>query len=417
MSSLKNQIMLTKYQTKVLEILANKIESSKTYAGTNLTKQSFYCKPSEILIDYYSDYADLEEIEKLNSDMNELKKLGIIKLTCKNNEIIKIKGIFEEYNAYCKLLGRKEKKEELEDYRRLFMDYLGLTPTLDNYCKKQLEMLDQNRKTSAMIGIEELKKLLECIKYIETNDNEIMERELSIELFSDSKTFENSYRGRVCTIMKNYGNYEAVLVGETEAKMINNLILSANCIVHNPTYIYFKGNGTLYYKDGISIALSNCHTIAVNSQDIPNILKISLDTEYVMTVENLTSFNRVYSDNVFFVYLSGYNNNAKARFLKQLNKDNAIKKWFHFGDIDPDGFCILEHLKNSSGIELHPYNMGVDELIKYSRYSKDLEKQDAVKAGSLLSQNKYSEVLEYLINNKCKLEQEIISWKESTIII
>ena len=136
----------------------------------------------------------------------------------------------------------------------------------------------------------------------------------------------------------------------------------------------------------------------------------------VMTVENLTSFNRVYSKDTFLVYLSGYNNTAKSNFLKQIAKTNVVKKWLHFGDIDPDGFYILEHLKESTGLDIQPYKMGVSEFSKYTAYTKELEKQDIVKARSLLMETKYQDELTYMLDNNCKLEQEIISWKESEII-
>lgn len=416
MSSLIMQLKLTEYQRLVLERLSDKIESSKTYAGTNLVNQSFSCKPEDVFKEYHSDYADFNDVMRFDTEMKELDKLGLVKLEYDRSEIKTIYGEFDCYGRYCELLSRKEKKEEANEYRRILQGYLGITRTLENYCKEQIERLNDNKKISTYKSVERLKKLLDCIKFIETNHEEIMERELSIILFSDSKAFEKNYRSSACTIMKNYGDYSELIKDETDTKIINKIILAANNVVDNPTYIYIKGNGTICYGDGVSVTLSIEHPLAINSRDIRNIDKLQIHMKNVMTVENLTSFNRVYSKDTFLVYLSGYNNTAKSNFLKQIAKTNDVKKWLHFGDIDPDGFYILEHLKESTGLDIQPYKMGVSEFSKYTAYIKELEKQDIVKAHSLLRETKYQDELTYMLDKNCKLEQEIISWKESEII-
>lgn len=417
MNLLKNSFKPTSYQKKILEILVRKIESSKTYSGSNKVNQSFVCTPADVYNEYYSDYADIDIIETINTEISELMKYSLIEIKYSGKEIEKIIGIFEKYNDYCKLIGIKGKREEANAYRQLLIKYKGLTNTLDNYCEKQMSILDSKRVVTGRLTLPELKWILECIRYIETNTDEIMERELSIELFSDSKVFNEHYKDKVCTIMKNFGNYADTISDETDKKIINSLILSKNSIVSNPTYIYFKGDGEIVYNDGSMVCFSKKHPFAISSRDIPNISHISTSMLKVMTIENLTSFNRVNSDDTFLIFLSGYNNRAKSDFLKKIAKYNSVERWLHFGDIDSDGFYILEHLRESSGLDIDPYKMSIEELKKYSRYVKPLEKQDKVKAASLISNNKYSDIMDYMLENNCKLEQEIISWKDPDIVI
>ena len=132
-----------------------------------------------------------------------------------------------------------------------------------------------------------------------------------------------------------------------------------------------------------------------------------------MTVENLTSFNRVQGEDTLFVYLSGYNDSPKTRFLRKLREDNPGKTWLHFGDIDPDGFYILSNLRRKTGIEFAPFLMGTEELETYRGYCKPLEPNDVAKARSLIAAGEYPGVMEYLLAHNCKLEQEIISWKRA----
>ena len=129
-----------------------------------------------------------------------------------------------------------------------------------------------------------------------------------------------------------------------------------------------------------------------------------------MTVENLTSYNRMNDNKSTFVYLSGYNNTAKQRFLKKIAEYNSGVSWFHYGVIDPDGYFILKNLVEKTGITFVPLYMDLKELKNYRQYCKPLEKNDIVEVHSLLKVHFYDEVMEFMLANNCKLEQEIIGW-------
>ena len=75
------------------------------------------------------------------------------------------------------------------------------------------------------------------------------------------------------------------------------------------------------------------------------------------------------------------------------------------------GVYILEDLRSKTGINFLPFRMGITELEKYKEYAKCLEENDRRKSESLL-QSGYSDIIKYMLDNNCKLEQEIISRKE-----
>ena len=54
--------------------------------------------------------------------------------------------------------------------------------------------------------------------------------------------------------------------------------------------------------------------------------------------------------------------------------------------------------------------MDVENLKKYQDYAKSFESNDTKKAESLIAAGKYFDIATYMLNNKVKLEQEIISW-------
>ena len=194
---------------------------------------------------------------------------------------------------------------------------------------------------------------------------------------------------------------------EREQKKV---ILQEFQIYANPSYIYLKGKIEIQLKDGQRIRIEDA-PIALSSELIQKMEAIRVKADKVVTVENLTSFHRLKDENCAYLFLAGYHNSVKQAFLKRVYKENPEKQWFHFGDLDPDGFYILKHLRKGTGIDFVPLHMGVSELETYSGYGRELSEPDKVKARNLLQQGYYAEIMQYMLEHDCKLEQEIISYE------
>ena len=174
----------------------------------------------------------------------------------------------------------------------------------------------------------------------------------------------------------------------------------------------FNGKGELLFQNGTRLDLKAGVPVAVRSDRLADIVKIRVYADTILTIENLTSYNRLQTD-AFQLYLAGYHNHARQEFLMRIQEQNpAILRWLHFGDIDPDGFCILENLRSRTGIDFQSYCMDIAWLKKYHAYTKRLNQNDKVKAQNLIQSGRYVEVLRYMLEKDEKLEQEIISWKE-----
>ena len=94
-----------------------------------------------------------------------------------------------------------------------------------------------------------------------------------------------------------------------------------------------------------------------------------------------------------------------------MNLYNPQVNYYHFGDIDVGGYLIHKHLSNSTGISFGLFKMGVEEL-KDSRYQscfQELSQNDQLRAQSLLEEDLYKNQIQFLLKEKIKLEQEIIS--------
>lgn len=224
--------------------------------------------------------------------------------------------------------------------------------------------------------------------YIDTNEEETYERNFSNKVFNDSKRLEQ-------------------LKGQIFNYFENDNILIEKGIIKNPTYLYIKGEGELIINNQL-IDLSLIETsIGLPSTIISN-LEFS-NIKKVYSVENLTTFN-YFEEEGLILYLGGFSNHHKIELLNKLKKHTT--DFYHFGDIDYGGFSILNHLITNVNINIKAYNMSMQEVFKYKdRLIRITEDSYIDKLKTLLGKNNlkpYYDVINYLIANKVKLEQESI---------
>lgn len=410
-----SSITINDTQKLILNELLKKFYNSKTFKGSNKVRQSFFIKPSEVFPEYDDDFADVSRISDFESYVNELENKSLVKVERKGRVILRIYAVSENIPQYHKLTGTTDRYSELKRYESILKSFLGRAPVLDKICSEQLERISDYKLPDIVKdkNEEKLERLLKCIDFILKNYEEILERELSIELFGDSKLFETEFKAKVCSLLKRY--CEPDVFSEEDDKTAPERILSRYMVVKNPTYFYFKGNGRIEFNDGKILEISCQRPVAMRSDSISDIYSVDIACQTVMTVENLTSFNRICSDKMFCLFLSGYNNSCKTDFLKKIYMDNPQKEWLHFGDIDPDGFLILHNLRTKTKIDFKPCHMSSDELVLYKNYCKQLERNDIVKANKMLELCCYADMAQFMLDNNCKLEQEIISWKNKQL--
>lgn len=413
----ENADRLTSMQKKILSRLIDKYEQSKTYAGENKVNQSFSVTPAEIYPEYESNYEPVDNIHRFEDQMRQLSEAGLIQIESKRESIHKLVLIsdYESISEIYKKLKRTPRNDIVRKQKQFFSSRIGLTGAADSFCREQLKRIEAGKKIQYPLS--DADAILRLLSRITDNKEDILERELSIEVLGDSKTFEKSYRARVCKILDKFNVTQQTWIPEDLSGREREMaILEEYSVYANPSYIYMKGNGSITFCDGTRYLLHPDLPFAFSSKSISKVSRFEIEDHDFMTVENLTSFNRISRDDTFFLYLSGYHNTAKQHLLLKIAEDNQkpgkAMNFYHFGDIDPDGFLILKHLKRETNIDFLPYRMGTEELAKYEKYSKPLEKNDVTKAENMLRTGIYPAEMKYMLKYGRKLEQEIISWME-----
>ena len=70
----------TAIQSKVLEVLLDKYENSKTYKGENLVQQSFAITPTILMPEYDSDFVGVDKLCNFEAELEELASQGLVSL-------------------------------------------------------------------------------------------------------------------------------------------------------------------------------------------------------------------------------------------------------------------------------------------------------------------------------------------------
>lgn len=403
---------LTSNQRKALNSLLDKYERSKTYDGTNRVIQNFTIDPAAIWEEYTSDFTDVGMIKDFEADMEYLEKQGFLTIKRKGGEINRLIACNERISEYYDIVERKPKKDAVQEQMDFYRTWIkNGKPLIVSYCREQLERISSGKKPAYTMDI--ANPILKLLNYLLDNKEELLERELSLIVLSDSKVFEAKYRTKICKLLCRYMNFADKLEGIDNDREREKVILEEFSIYTNPAYIYLKGMVNMELKNGEHLKIGR-YPIALSSELIKEIASITVENRRIVTVENLTSFHRVNAPENTYIYLAGYHNTEKQLLLKRIAEENPGREWLHFGDIDPDGFYILEHLKRGTGIDIAPVFMGTEQLDTYKKYCKTLNENDLVKANNLIRKGRYVNTLQYMLEHNCKLEQEIVGFQIPT---
>lgn len=391
---------MRKHETTILNALLDQYERSKSFVGKNVQNQSFSKRITD-LFPGYDDEANFELFSDVNAQVALLEKEGLITVKRKrrgkiDTEIISsvtlvVDRLDQCYNA----LGRQPKMDRNAAIKILLNEYRDRTPLLHDFCEEQFMRLDENKKVQYSDDLEKLEKILKVLAEIENIEEETFIRNFSIRVLGDSKAFEH-IKTAVVSLLCEYGDYPD-----------KECVLQDLNIVNNPGYVYVKGNGTIIIS-GQTIDFGRIDgDFGLSSAVLDDIEKVEISASKVITIENLTTFNSYVDKDAFVIYLGGYHNSIRRNMIRKVYEDNPEKKYYHYGDIDAGGFYILQDLRRKTGIPFVPLNMDIGTIKKYKDYAKKLTENDRSRLKNLLG-GEFDEVINYMLENDCKLEQEAV---------
>lgn len=387
---------MNNYDKKILGQLLDKYESSKSFINRNIVKQSFSVETAKLFPEY-EDESEYDVYISINESIERLYSNGFIKYDKKKNGVVtKITLECNAIEACYEYLKREPKKDIYSRLRAMLIDYKDKNDVLSRYCAEQLHRIDENKSVRYFDSdFDGYKCILKALSEITDVKKETLQRDFSVKVLGDSKTFEK-IKNKVVSILFEYGDFPKK---ETILEDLN--------IMRNPGHIYFKGNGEISIGGQIIDFSKIDGDLAISASLLDTVDRITVKGDTVMTVENLTSFNSFSDNSVLAIYLGGYHNTDRRNFICKVYEQNSGKRFLHYGDIDAGGFYILLHLRKKTGIDFKPYCMDIETLKKYADYTKKLTENDR-KRLECLKESEFCDVVSYMLNNNCKLEQEAL---------
>lgn len=386
------------YEKKILNSLIDKYEGSKSFIGSNIVNQRFKVCISKLFIEY-TDHSKFEVFRDINEVIDVLKRKGYITAKMDSRKIYE--NVFlslDNLSEIYKYLKRVPKNDIHNRLKLLLEEHRYDNEILSEYCKKQLNRIDNNQSVKYFNNdFKEFESILLAVKEVMLVETEEFIREFSIRIFKDSKFFQ-TIENKVENLLYEYGDFPE-----------KDQILASFNLVKTPTYVNYKGAGKITLSGQTIDLLKLSSDIAISSKMLEDIEKIEILGSKVITIENLTSFHRFNERDFFVIYLGGFHNTVRREFIKKLYSQNPQKQYYHFGDIDAGGFRILEHLKNRTKVPFKSYHMDVDTLVKYKEFSKKLTQNDRINLERLLIHDQYKNVIDFMLENNCKLEQEAVN--------
>ena len=403
-----------RYEERILQTLLDSYERSRLSRGENevAVHIAFPITPKTMPIYFDENSLAYEEIHGTAGHLEEMGYTCSVWKGGKKNHILqKIVLCDEKVDEIYRHLGRVPEKQMQQAQLAVLQELKTecSTPVARNFICWLMKRLEQGKTVKEYLNLDDTegsRRLIRAIHRIETNQKEIYIREFSVQCFGDSKELEKK-SGLIGKIFRRFS--------DDMEDMDNDVILAEYGIYRTSNYVYVKGSGRLRIgtPEAYDIDLRSLRQgIGLSGEDLDGLeWKVDVSVKRIITIENLTTFFRWEEPDSVLIYLGGYHNAVRRKFLQKLYQVFPEAEYFHFGDIDVGGFEIYEDLCRRTGIPFTTYKMGISELEQYEQYTRELTENDRKRMDSLLNNEAYENVwpiLRYMKEHGKKLEQESI---------
>ncbi|QAA33588.1 Wadjet anti-phage system protein JetD domain-containing protein [Clostridium manihotivorum] len=403
---------MKRYDELLINRLLDSYEGSALYSESNKNNQRIFCVfNKKNMPDYFDEESTI--YDDINQIAMNLQYKELIEIFWKNRReghiiekvALNTNNLDEAYNYV-----KRKKKKALEDkVIELLSNFPYQGETLAEFIQAMTERVLDNKSVKKYFPLNDLKyleELLLAVQAVTCNEEEIYLRELSMKVYKNSKTLE-AMEGKVKNIILEFHPNKDYLLE------VEDLLGEFN-ILKNPSYVMFKGSGKIRFKSS-TIDLNELENgIGINSRDLDALHFESVrQVKRLITIENLTTFNRFKDIEAIIIYLGGYHNESRRKLLMKLYAIYPDIEYYHWGDIDCGGFRIYKHLVERTAVPFKPMNMGADILKKYKSYTKPLTEVDRnilLNMAEDINFNIFGDSIEMMLKNGRKLEQEIVGY-------
>ena len=292
----------------------------------------------------------------------------------------------------------------LPDYRQETISFLKSIcfskDWLNVFRNEMINKLENYQSINKYLSIDnnqEIRDISKVLQALINQEKEISFRKFSVTVLKDSKRLE-IIKGKVINIINDYCGIDFQNDDE---------LFGYFNVIKNPGFIYLNGQIKISLNGQVVDIGKLNSPFSLTTENIKLLKILEIKDDNVLTIENLTSFYDTVLDNTLIIYLGGYHNALRRELLLKIFQFNSMLNYYHFGDIDAGGFYIYLHLIEKTKMPFKTIAMDKDVLIKYQEYTKRLTANDRkrlIKLKDVID----NDVISYMLENDCKLEQEIV---------
>lgn len=390
--------MKNKYYYDLLEKLISKYERRFLSFSDNVRKITIKFNEKEL-----NDYVSSESYKYrslIENAVDELVSEKIIDVYYERGKVIDYISL--NRNNIDKAYKELNKDNILSSWNKYLLSIRNGKSELSQAIYSKINSLYNERRGIKLYfnDYKSIEKIIHCIDEIENNKCDILLRDFSTKVFNDSKYLENN----LSTIRKYYNLID--LDSDSDE-----VFLEKKHIYKNPISVVIKGDAVIKVNNQIINLKEFGSPLHLYKCAIDNISFLEISSNKVVTIENKTTFFD-YTEEGLIIYLAGFPNSMKIDLLKKIAIDLPNTNFYHFGDIDLGGFRIYNYLCEQTGIDFNTKYMDINTLIKYksklTRIKDDTYFQNLESLKQLKYVSKYSDVVNYMIENRVVLEQEIL---------
>lgn len=415
---------LSNIQKKVLNTLVDRYERRKDYSSDKKSPRRTLLRIDSKNFPDYFHVSNSKFRLMFNAEMETLRQQGLVTLEWvrfdRGHTLERVALVENMLPAIYQSLGRRSKKET---YREAAKQLAGLKaaapPLLHSYYDELLHRLAVYEPLPSPLRPEKHDELIDLFKgfnaLFEPREEETAKRALSVQLYGDSKRWQQLEKG-ILQLLRGYYRSARGLDTETD----DAALLEERGIVDNPGHIHLAGPLVLATPRGrIDLSLFE-PDLGLPTKMVRELAVVDCPARAVVTVENLTSFYQYVLEGPpdrLAIYLGGFASAARRLFLQKLyrffiNERQDPVPFFHWGDLDLGGFKIWRDLREKTGIPFQPYLMDEKTYLKHLHLGQPITEQYAQKLADLLDDDDFAPfhgLVSLILEKKIRVEQEAVS--------
>lgn len=419
------------YGLQVLNLLVDKYEKSEAYRRQQKLERRILLKLPREFTAYNMEDLDVKIL--FHAEITQLKEEGLLDFGWVKYEAGNImKEVWLNLNhleMVYERLGRRPKLDSVDSVAAWAMDmHFGYYTWLNGFLEAVRQRIADRKAYTPLLpkDPDQAVQMLELLAYLDGLKGEpVNERILSSQLFNDSKYFQRTLKSRVLRMVRDYCDLLDADAEESEveaqAEAGEELLLQMIGIFKNPEVLEFSGplkgrvgNAEVDFTAFAYGALINADTVKALALDAPC---VSRPVSRLLLIENKANYEHYLRKDQkadeLVLYHGGFYSPVKGLLIRKVYE--ALKTQMedllveHWSDIDLGGFRIFNRLKKNLIPEVRPFQMDLSALEAMRPFWRPISKAYMQKLEPLLQDPSYAEfheVIQMMLREKCKVEQE-----------